>query len=86
VRACLCEPARRQVSTQTGHFLNEITALSKNCKYVDCTHTHELSCAVLNAIKSNELDENKYLNFVKLKKEAEYYGRTELEKRKKDHQ
>ena len=68
------------------NVFDEITALSKNCKYVDCTHTHEPGCAVLNAIKSKELDGNKYLNFVKLKKEAEYYGRTELEKRKKDHQ
>jgi ribosome biogenesis GTPase len=65
---------------------DEIIALSKNCKYGNCTHTHEPGCAVLNALKSNELDENKYLNFVKLKNEAEYYGMAELEKRKKDHQ
>lgn len=65
---------------------NEIIALSKNCKYGNCTHTHEPGCAVLNAIKTNELDENKYLNFIKLKKEAEYNGMAEFEKRKKDHQ
>jgi ribosome biogenesis GTPase len=65
---------------------DEIIALSKNCKYGNCTHTHEPGCAVLNAVKANELDENQYLNFVKLKKEAEYYDITELEKRKKDHQ
>jgi ribosome biogenesis GTPase len=68
------------------NVFDEIIALSKNCKYGNCTHTHEPGCAVLNAVKSNELDENKYLNFVKLKKEAEYYGMAELEKRKKDHQ
>jgi len=68
------------------NVFDEIIALSKNCKYGNCTHTHEPGCAVLNAIKSNELDENKYLNFVKLKKEAKYYSMAELEKRKKDHQ
>ena len=63
----------------------EIDALSKNCKYADCMHMHEPGCAVLNAVKSKELDEDKYLNYVKLKKETEYYGMTELEKRRKDH-
>lgn len=64
----------------------EVIALSKNCKYVDCTHTHEPGCAVLSAVNSKKLDENKYLNYIKLKKETEYYGMTELEKRKKDRQ
>ncbi|MFH0797643.1 MAG: ribosome small subunit-dependent GTPase A [Candidatus Omnitrophota bacterium] len=65
---------------------DEITSLSKNCKYVNCTHTHEPGCAVLDAVKSKELDENKYSNYVKLKKETEYYSMTELEKRRKDRQ
>jgi ribosome biogenesis GTPase len=65
---------------------DEITALAKKCKYVDCTHTHEPGCKVLSAIKSGELDESKYSNYIGLKKEAEYYKMTELEKRKKDRQ
>ncbi len=67
-----------------GEVFGEITALSKKCKYADCTHTHEPGCAVLKAIKAEKLDENKYLSYVKLKKETEYYKMTELEKRKKD--
>jgi len=63
---------------------NEIASLSKNCKYYDCTHKHEPGCAVLNAVKIKKLDENKYLNYVKLKKETEYYEMTEFEKRRKD--
>ena len=69
-----------------GDVFCEITALSKNCKYADCTHTHEPGCAVLNAFKSQELDENKYSNYVKLRKETEHYSMTELEKRRKDRQ
>jgi ribosome biogenesis GTPase len=67
-----------------GEVFGEITALSKKCKYTDCTHTHEPGCAVLKAIKTKKLDENKYLNYAKLKKETEYYKMTELEKRRKD--
>ena len=69
-----------------GDVFCEITVLSKDCKYADCTHTHEPGCAVLNAVESQELDEDKYSNYVKLRKETEYYSMTELEKRKKDRQ
>ncbi len=63
---------------------DEISYLSKKCKFSDCTHTHEPGCAVLNAIKRNKLDKNKYSNYFKLKKEAEHYGMTDLGKRRKD--
>lgn len=65
---------------------DEIASLSKNCNYVDCTHTHEPGCAVLKAIRDKKLDENKYLNYVKLKKEAKYYEMTDFERRRKGRQ
>lgn len=65
---------------------SEITTMAKKCKYVDCTHIHEPGCEVLLALKSSELDEGKYSNYINLKKEAEYYKMTELEKRRKDRQ
>lgn len=64
----------------------EISILSKNCKFANCTHTHEPGCAILKAVESEELDERKYSNYLKLKKEAEYYSMTKLEKRRKDQQ
>jgi ribosome biogenesis GTPase len=68
------------------NIFDEITALAEKCKYVDCTHTHEPGCEVLAAIKSGRLDEGKYNNYASMKKEAEYYEATELEKRQKDRQ
>lgn len=68
------------------NFFDEITALAEKCKYTDCTHIHESGCAVLSALKSGKLDEEKYSNYVNLKKEAEYYEMTDLEKREKDRQ
>ena len=67
-------------------LFDEITVLARKCKYVDCTHTHEPGCEVLSALKAGELDEGKYSNYISLKKEAEYYKMTELEKREKGRQ
>lgn len=64
----------------------EISILSKECKYADCTHMHEPGCAVLKAVKEGKLDENKYQNYIKLKKENEFYEMTDFEKRQKDRQ
>ena len=66
-------------------FFDEITTLSKECKYADCSHTSEPGCKVLSELKSGRLDENKYSNYINLKKEAEYYDMTDFEKREKDH-
>ena len=84
-------PGMREVGmTNTGAGIDdsfdEIAVLAKKCKYVDCAHVHEPDCEVLSALKSGKLDESKYSNYVNLKKEAEYYEMTELEKREKDRQ
>lgn len=67
-------------------FFDEKTLLSRKCKYVDCTHTHEPGCKILAAVKSGKLDEEKYSNYINLKKEAEYLETTDIEKKKKEHQ
>jgi ribosome biogenesis GTPase len=66
------------------NVFDEIVVLSENCKYTDCTHTHESGCAVLKAVKTKRLDEDKYLNYIKLKKESKYYEMSDIEKRGKD--
>ncbi|MEI7556422.1 ribosome small subunit-dependent GTPase A [Candidatus Chlorohelix sp.] len=63
---------------------DEISQLSKECRYSDCTHMHELGCMVLKAVEEEKLDKDKYTNFIKLKKEAEFYKMTDVEKREKD--
>lgn len=65
-------------------FFDEIAALAKECKYLDCTHTHEPGCAVMSAVKSGALDEERYANYLGLKKEAEYYEMSDTEKREKE--
>ena len=82
-------PGTREVGIADANIgienvFDEITHISGNCKYADCTHTNEPGCAVLKAVEDKKLDENKYQNYIKLKKEAEFYKMSELEKRAKD--
>lgn len=63
---------------------SDIQDLSRNCRFSDCTHTHEPGCAVLEALESGDLDESRYENYIKLAKENEYHTMTKLDKREKD--
>lgn len=66
------------------NLFDEINILAEKCKFADCSHTSEPGCEVLAALKSGKLDKNKYSNYIGLRKEAEYYEMTKLEKREKD--
>ena len=63
---------------------DEIASFSNHCRFKDCTHTHEEGCAVKEAVENNDIDEDRYNNFLKLQKESEYYQMSYLEKRNKD--
>lgn len=63
---------------------DEITVLSQECRYSDCTHTVEKGCAILEAIENGELDISRYDNYIKLKKESDHYERSYLENKKRD--
>ena len=63
---------------------NIIHLISKDCRFLDCTHTQESGCAVLKAVKSGEIDSKLYENFLKLQKEMVYFESSTDEKRKKD--
>jgi ribosome biogenesis GTPase len=72
------------VGESISNVFGDISELAKGCKFIDCTHDHEPGCAVLAALESGDLSRDKYLNYVKLKKESDYYAMTDLEKRHKD--
>jgi len=62
----------------------EIKRLSSECRFDDCGHTNEPGCAVLKAVEAGKLDEDSYQNYLRLKKESEFYELSYTEKRKKD--
>jgi len=63
---------------------SEISDLAHRCKFSDCSHTNEKGCAILAAIANGELSEQRYQNYLKMKKESEYNQMSYLEKRRKD--
>ena len=61
-----------------------ITELSKNCKYKDCTHTNENHCAVIKALKEGEIDSDSYENFLKMERENTFFESSIEERIQKD--
>ncbi len=83
-------PGMREVgmtNTNEGvdNIFDEITELSKKCKFIDCSHISEPGCKVLSSLESGELSVGKYNNYINLKKEIEFYEMTEVEKNEKDY-
>jgi ribosome biogenesis GTPase len=62
----------------------DISAITKRCRFSDCTHTIEKGCAVLSSVADGELTPERYESYLKLMKESKHYEMTYLEKRKKD--
>lgn len=58
-----------------------ILELAKQCKFKNCSHTNEPHCAVIEAIESGELDESRWLNFLKIQRETERMEMSYFEKR-----
>lgn len=63
---------------------SEIQALSQSCKFGNCSHTNEKGCAILAAINNGGLSEQRYKNYIKMKKESAFNDMSYSEKRKKD--
>lgn len=63
---------------------NQIIELSSDCKFVDCTHTRETGCAVLEALERGEIDPGSYQNYLKMAKEQAHFDASLLERRQKD--
>jgi ribosome biogenesis GTPase len=63
---------------------DDISILSHQCKYQDCTHTTESECAVIKAVQDGKIDDAAYNNFLKMMKERAFFELSSFEKRKKD--
>ncbi len=48
---------------------DDIEELASRCRFNDCTHGNEPGCAVKEALKTGELDDRRYQNYLKLQKE-----------------
>jgi ribosome biogenesis GTPase len=71
-----------EVGMESGY--SDVGTLASGCRYRDCSHTNEPGCAVLAAVDSGEMSREHFENYLKLRKEAEFYEMSDAEKRKKD--
>lgn len=56
-------------------YFKEIFEFSKNCKFNNCTHTHEPGCAVLQAVENHYISVSRYqsyLNMLEDKDDSKY--------------
>jgi len=65
---------------------DEITELSRRCRFRDCSHTREEGCAILAALNEGSISKERYQNYMKIRKEAVHYEMSYLEKRQRDKQ
>mgnify|MGYP001139032008 CR=1 FL=1 len=49
-----------------GYF-PEIATLVPQCRFSDCTHVHEPGCAVLDAVRSGELHNERFNSFIRMR-------------------
>ena len=61
-----------------------IFSLSQNCKFIDCKHTNETGCSVIEAVEKGDIDKASYENYLKMEREKSHFESTVAEKRKKD--
>jgi len=78
------ELGNMSVDTGLDETFSEIVSLSQQCKFANCSHTKEKGCAILAAIESEELSEQRYQNYLKMKNEAAFNDMSYVEKRQKD--
>ncbi|MBP5257983.1 MAG: GTPase RsgA, partial [Prevotella sp.] len=56
-------------------YFKEIFAFSKDCRFSNCTHTHEPGCAVLQAVENHYISASRYASYLSMlddKEEGKY--------------
>jgi ribosome biogenesis GTPase len=47
-------------------YFKEIFQFSQQCKFSDCTHTHEPGCAVLKAVEDHYIAQSRYQSYLSM--------------------
>ena len=53
------------------HYFPEIFSTGRNCKFHNCMHINEPKCAVLESVETDEIQDSRYITYLKLMEEAE---------------
>lgn len=52
-------------------YFKEIFRFSKDCRFSDCTHTHEPGCAVLKAVEEHYIAQSRYQSYLSMLEDKE---------------
>ncbi len=56
---------------EISHYFVEFFELSTDCRYGNCTHTHEPGCAVLEALERGEIAPSRYQSYLSMLEDKE---------------
>ncbi len=56
---------------EVAHFFPEIFETSRDCRYGDCTHTHEPGCAVIEALNDNRISQSRYNSYLSILEDSD---------------
>lgn len=51
---------------ELGHYFRDIFEVSKDCRFSNCTHTHEPGCAVRDAIEEHRIAPSRYTSYLSM--------------------
>jgi len=51
---------------EISHYFRDIFSLSADCRFANCTHTHEPACAVVAALESGQLAPSRYASYLSM--------------------
>ena len=51
---------------EIGSYFREIFKFSHDCRFSNCTHTHEPGCAVRKAVENHYIAESRYASYLSM--------------------
>lgn len=51
---------------QVSHYFPEIFRISDDCRFNNCTHTHEPGCAVLQAVENGDIAHSRFMSYLSI--------------------
>ena len=51
---------------EVAHYFPEIFKISDDCRFNNCTHTHEPGCAVLDAVKQGDIAHSRFVSYLSI--------------------
>jgi ribosome biogenesis GTPase / thiamine phosphate phosphatase len=58
---------------EVSHYFPELFALSKNCKFSNCSHINEKNCAVIKGLDDGVISESRYASYLSIVNNEDHY-------------